>query len=141
MIYIIFILLLLGILFTKASTSLNDLPNKCIKNYTTEEFKECMNKNKLSLISKINLEAYDQKVFMAIYGVYDIILPKDGSIIDDFINNKPTLSLNSSIDIIAFLFDKNFMFPFNNPLFAKRTLFRIKPNTSIFGVNFKVRSK
>ena len=38
------------------------LPFKCIENYTVDEFKECVGKNKRSPFLKVNLEDYEHKV-------------------------------------------------------------------------------
>ena len=129
-------LLFLGMVFAIASTSSDDSLVKCLGNNTAEVFKDCFDKNKQQIFTEVNFEA-EQKLLMTSYGIYDILVPLDGSI--SSFSPAPTLHLNNSFEYFIFLFDNKFVFPFNSPLIAKRTFMRIRPNTSIFIVNLKVR--
>ena len=130
----------LGIMFAIASNDSSDiLPMRCLQNHTAEaaEFRYCLEKSKPSIFSRINLEAYEHKLTMNKFGVYEILIPSDGSITNDP-SPEATLYLNASLDYFVFLFDKSFMFPFNIPLIAKRTYVRLLPNLSMFQINLKV---
>ena len=129
-------LLFLGMVFAIASTSSDDSLIKCLGNNTAEVFKDCFDKNKQQIFTEVNFEA-EQKLLMTSYGIYDILVPLDGSI--SSFSPAPTLHLNNSFEYFIFLFDNKFVFPFNSPLIAKRTFMRIRPNTSMFIVNLKVR--
>ena len=113
------------------------LPFKCIENYTVDEFKECVGKNKRSPFLKVNLEDYEHKVNINPFNVYDILIPSDGSITFDP-SPVPTLYIEPLFDYFVMLFDKKFLFPFANPLIAKRTFIPLQQNLTIFIVNLKV---
>ena len=113
------------------------LPYKCIKNYTVDEFKECVGKNRRSPFLKVDLEDYEHKVHINPYNVYDVLIPSDGSITFDP-SPVPTLYLEPLFEYFVILFDKKFTFTFANPLIAKRTFLPLHQNQTIFMVNLKV---
>ena len=92
---------------------------KCIENYTVAEFRDCIEKIRpRSPLLKVNFEAYEYKIDINAFGLYDILFPSDGSISSDP-NLEPSLLLEPLLEYSVFLFDKNYMFPFYNPLTVK----------------------
>ena len=95
---------------------------KCTENYTVAEFRDCIEKIRpRSPLLKVNFEAYEYKIDINAFGLYDILFPSDGSISSDP-NLEPSLLLEPLLEYSVFLFDKNYMFPFYNPLTVRRTI-------------------
>ena len=125
---------------TSSLTEINALTPayKCIENYTVAEFRDCFEKIKpRSPLLKVNFDAYEHKVEINPF-VHHILFPTDGSISFDP-NLEPSLLLEPRLEYSVTLYDKNYMFPFYNPLTVRRTaLPPLQQNLTWYMVHLKV---
>ena len=116
------------------------LPYKCIENYTVAEFRDCFEKaiEPLSPLLEVNFDEYEHKVDINPFNVYHILIPSEGSLTFEPSLN-PTVLLEPLLQYFVLLFDKNYMFPFYNPLIVKRTFLPpLQQNLTMFVVQLTV---
>ena len=126
----------------ETETTVNSSTYKCSENenFTAAEFRDCFEKaiKPLSPVLGVNFKTYEHKVEFNPFNVFTILIPSEGSVTFEPSLN-PTVLLEPLFKYFVILFDKNYMFPFFNPMISKRTFLPpLQQNLTMFVVQLKV---